>query len=82
MQLLPSPEYHSEVWCESPTTAIHKLLETNYGVPVPGKSRDCGVYRSNLIKPYREREAVVYVYVNLRQTFCADISELRYTVVG
>ncbi|XP_077559123.1 uncharacterized protein LOC144174347 [Haemaphysalis longicornis] len=76
MILRPSQRHKLEVQWEGPAKILQKLSETNYVVSVPGKRKLQQVYHSNLLKPYRQREAVVQMLVNIPEEIPPDIPEL------
>ncbi|XP_077549467.1 uncharacterized protein LOC144162699 [Haemaphysalis longicornis] len=76
MILRPSQRHKLEVQWEGPAKILQKLSETNYVVSVPGKRKLQQVYHSNLLKPYRQREAVVQMLVNIPEEIPSEIPEL------
>lgn len=65
MRLKPSPMNKLDVQWEGPAEVVQRLSDTNYLVRMPGRRKTQQIYHSNLLKPYREREVVVNMAVNV-----------------
>ncbi|XP_064469850.1 uncharacterized protein LOC135384584 [Ornithodoros turicata] len=64
MLLKPSKQNKLEVQWEGPANVVQKISETNYAVEMGNRQKKVKVYHCNLMKPYREREAVVNMTLN------------------
>ncbi|XP_064465530.1 uncharacterized protein LOC135377174 [Ornithodoros turicata] len=73
MLLKPSKQNKLDVRWEGPARVVQKLSETNYAVKMEGKRKDIQLFHCNLMKPYREREAVVNLTLNAPEEMSQDI---------
>lgn len=76
MLLRPSQKNKLEVQWVGPAEITRKLSDTNYVVKLPGSRKVHQVYHSNLLKPYKEREAIVNMTLNVPEEVPAEIPEL------
>ncbi|XP_064490382.1 uncharacterized protein LOC135401724 [Ornithodoros turicata] len=65
MLLKPSKQNKLDVQWEGPVKVVQKISETNYAVEVGTRRKAVKVYHCNLMKPYKEREIVVNLTVNM-----------------
>lgn len=82
MILRPSQKNKLEVQWEGPANVVEKLSDTNYVIRLPGKRKIQQVYHCNLLKPYREREAVVCMMVNIPEEIPVELPGLASVING
>lgn len=61
-----------QVQWEGPAEVVERLSDTNYVVKMPGRRKEVKIYHSNLMKPYKEREAVVQMALNIPEEVETD----------
>ncbi|KAK8769473.1 hypothetical protein V5799_014060 [Amblyomma americanum] len=76
MVLRTSLKNKLDVQWEGPARIVQKLSDVNYVVSLPGKRKAQQVYHCNLLKPYRQREAVVCMMVNVPEELPVELPGL------
>lgn len=73
MVLKPSKQNKLDIQWEGPARVVQKLSSTTYAIKMEGRRKDVTIYHSNLMKPYREREAIVNLALNTPEELTTDI---------
>lgn len=77
MLLVPCRKNKLDVQWEGPARVLQKLSDTNYAVELEGRRRNTRIYHSNLMKPYKEREAIVNLTLNAPEEMPHEIPFLK-----
>lgn len=77
MVIKPTRANKLEIQWEGPALVLQKLSATNYVVQLPGKKKACKIYHANLLKPYRPRESLVNLTLNMPEEISVEIPELE-----
>ncbi|XP_064465312.1 uncharacterized protein LOC135376767 [Ornithodoros turicata] len=85
MILRPCRQNRLQVQREGPVEVVTVLSDTNYAVRMNGRRKELRVYHCNLMKPYRERQAIVSMALGSSDEICAEmplsIGEISSTTV-
>lgn len=73
MVLKPSRRNKLDIQWEGPARVVQRISSTTYAVKMEGRRKEVTIYHSNLMKPYREREAIVNLALNAPEELAADI---------